>query len=57
MLIIVLASHIDAIFLDVIAVVSKAIDILFVNLNTSLNQLQIFIIAHRQNSIERTRHK
>ena len=52
MLLIVLARHIDAVLLHVVAVVAEAIDILVGDLDAGLKELVVLVVAHRQRGIE-----
>ena len=57
MLLVVVAPHIYAIFLHIVAVVAESVHVLIRNLYSCLYQLVILVVAHSQRGIERTRHK
>ena len=57
MLEVVIALHVNTVFLHVVAVVAEAIHVLISHLDASLHQLIVFVVAHGQNGIKGTRDK
>ena len=57
MAVVVVASHINAVLLYIIAMVAEAIDILLPHLHACLHELVILVVAHGKRGIEGTCHK